>query len=278
VSDTTFLVTPITPNISSDKYRNKSYLWANTGNTQLQGFNEANFFVQINNIHTFPLTQTVIKKSWGVMEIKYDQTLDVQGVATTPHWMALALSQPGETTPYSKTAHNIAGVALTHSLVPNKSTGKEPSQSSGELSIAGLRRFIASGYTYTYIFLKKSRQNQKVYSITIVFDATIRAFSPLNFKHTMATTIALLESFAYIPGEEEIVLDFLLASYKSVRMVLYGVSARSVASPALLSELISAARDSAGLHSGLYVIQHLYICSIYFFRCWVWTSNCVTTG
>jgi hypothetical protein len=42
-------------------------------------------------------------------------------------------------------AKEIAAIALTHSFVPNVAAEKEPSSSSGELWIAGLRRFIVSG-------------------------------------------------------------------------------------------------------------------------------------
>jgi hypothetical protein len=71
--------------------------------------------------------------------------------------------------------------------VRNVAAGKEPSGASGELWIDGLRRFIASGYTYQYRFRKKSRRNQKASAITIVFDNMRHLFCSVNLYHTMAT-------------------------------------------------------------------------------------------
>jgi ABC-type transporter Mla MlaB component len=159
----------------------------------------------------------------------------------------------------------VVTIALMHSLLPNKATGKEPSQSSCELSISGLRRFISSGFTYTYLFLKKSRKNEKVYSITVVLDNTHRIFSFLNIKHTITTTTTLLESFAHVPGGDGIIIDFILASHNSVNILLHGVPVQIMSSPSLLSELLTVAKGKTAMHSGIiiFVIKCKIILFIY---------------
>jgi hypothetical protein len=97
-------------------------------------------------------------------------------------------------------ARDIAVKAHMEQFEPNRAAGKEPSASSGVLWIAGLRRFISSAFTYPYLFLKKSRRNEKAYSITVVIDCVCRLFSPINISHTVLPVFYffLLTIFGFI--------------------------------------------------------------------------------
>jgi hypothetical protein len=207
-------------------------------------------FAQVQSAHHFPLVKSTISSTDSV---RVEMQTEI-AVATNSQWNNFSQLFSGEKTPYHIHADNVMTVALMHSLLPNKATGKEPSQTSGELSISGLRRFISSGFTYTYLFLKKSRKNEKVYSITVVLDNTYRIFSLLNREHTITTVITLLESFAHVPDNNGIIIDFILASHNSVNILLHGVSSPLLSSPSLLSGLLTVAQQKNAMHSGNIII------------------------
>ncbi|KAA6354243.1 MAG: hypothetical protein EZS28_050230, partial [Streblomastix strix] len=146
---------------------------------------------------------------------------------------------------------DVATTALTHYLVPNRAAGKEPSASSGQLWIPGLRRFIQSGFTYPYLFLKKSRRNQKAYSITFVIDNTQRIFSPLNILHTVSTIASLINSVTLIPDGEEIVVDVIAASDGKANLLIHNLQASLLSDWTLISDIIRTANKIAGRQSGL---------------------------
>ncbi|KAA6360210.1 MAG: hypothetical protein EZS28_044263 [Streblomastix strix] len=162
------------------------------------------FFVQIKPTSSFALVAlNTSEKAILLQEFK--------NIETDSKWLQRQASSDNKI-PFVGIARDIATTALTHSLVPNRAAGKEPSASSGQLWIPGLRRFIQSGFTYPYLFLKKSRRNQKAYSITFVIDNTQRIFSPLNISHTVSTIASIINSITLIPDGDEIVVDVIAAS------------------------------------------------------------------
>ncbi|KAA6402261.1 MAG: hypothetical protein EZS28_002207, partial [Streblomastix strix] len=153
--------------------------------------------------------------------------------------------------PFVGIARDIATKALTHSLVPNRAAGKEPSASSGQLWITGFRRFIQSGFTYTYLFLKKSRRNQKAYSITFVIDNTQRIFSPLNIQHSVTTIASLIGSYQFIPDGDEIVVDVIAASDGKANLLIHNIQVRLLSDWTLISDILRTADRIAGTESGI---------------------------
>jgi hypothetical protein len=153
--------------------------------------------------------------------------------------------------PFDGLAKDIATMALTHSFVPNLAAGKEPSSSSGELWIDGLRRFIASGYTYQYLFRKKSGRNQKAYAITILIDNVRRLFSPFNTYHTLSHIAAVLGSLPLVPESDDIIADLICASAGEVIVLMNGIPVRHFSDGGLISDIIRTAERFSGLESGL---------------------------
>jgi hypothetical protein len=225
----------------------KKQTWSSMAYVTELEISKRSVFAQSKNTRFFDITAYSARNSKDISIPNFDISL----ISPDSHWVDLSQSGSVEKKPYHAAAQNTVNVALLHVFLPNKASGKEPSQSSGELSIAGLRRFISSGYTYTYLFLKKSRKSQKVYSVTVVLDATQRVFSPLNLAHTFLTTGTLLESFAYIPDNEEIIVDILVASHNSVHVTIYNFPANKLSSPSLLWEILITAKENAGVFSGI---------------------------
>jgi hypothetical protein len=163
-----------------------------------------------------------------------------------------------ENSPYNDLAHTVTDVVLNHSFLPNRAAGKEPSQSSGELWMPGLRRFIASGFTYLYLFQKKAKNKEKAYIIEIVIDATQRIFSHLNIQHTIETITILLESLSFIAEGDDIKVDILIASLNSVKLLLYDFPVKNFSSSLFLSELLNVILQNAELYSGVFLF--VYYC------------------
>jgi hypothetical protein len=87
-------------------------------------------------------------------------------------------------------------------------------------------------------FLKKSRRNQKAYSIAIVIDAVRNLFSAFNIHHTISTTTTLLGAFALIPDGDNIFLDMIAASYGEALLLVHNFSARQFSESYLISDLL----------------------------------------
>jgi hypothetical protein len=151
----------------------------------------------------------------------------------------------------SRTSYSSLFSGFSHSFPFNRAAGKEPSSSSGELWIDDLCRFISSGYTYQSIFLKKTRRNQKAYSITIVIDAVQRLFLPFNIHHTVSTITTLLGAFSLIPDSDDIVLDVVAASFGQALLLVHNFSVRQFSEASLISDLLLTIQKHAGFMSGI---------------------------
>jgi hypothetical protein len=192
-------------------------IWSNFDKPQENPDENGNqIFIQIQSSKTIPLfsldisvlpIQVIIPEN---LELNHDWLEQRSGISYPPH--------------FSKCSHSIATTALTYAFPPNRSTEKELSSSSGELWIDGLRRFIASGYTYQNIFLKKSRRNQKAYSITIVIDSVQRLFTPFNVHHTISTIVSLIGAFPLIPESDDIILEVIAVSCGKSLLLVHNFS------------------------------------------------------
>jgi hypothetical protein len=137
-------------------------------------------------------------------------------------------------------------MALTHSLVPNLASGKEPSSSSGELWIEGLRRFIASGYTYQNLFRKRCRRNQKAYAITIVIDSVRRLFTLFNAYHAMTTIGTILASLHLVPDSDGVVADVIVSSSCKVFLLMSNIPVSQFSDNGMISDILRAIEHVSG--------------------------------
>ncbi|KAA6371544.1 MAG: hypothetical protein EZS28_032929, partial [Streblomastix strix] len=231
--------------------QDKTMFWANLTHVhevkkksnQIEEKTKNDFFVQIKPTLNFALAS--VKST-----VKLILLQEPKNVETDNKWLQRQSANESKT-PFVGISRDIATTALTHSFVPNRAAGKEPSPSSGQLWIPGLRRFIQSGYTYPNLFLKKSRRNQKAYSITFVIDNTQRIFSPLNISHTVSTISAIIGSIALIPDGDEIVIDVIAASDGKANLLIHNIQVRLLSDGTLISDILRTADKCAGTESGL---------------------------
>ena len=227
--------------------KDKKLFWEGFEGIQvLETINEHSFFAQSKNCQDFPIISLVQEKTKGGLptsDIHLSQTL-----VTFNEWLN---NQNKRENSLSRMSEKIAIDALTPSLIPNMASGKEPSQTSGQLSIPALRRFIASGYTYTYLFLKKSRKNERSYSISVVIDSTKRIFSSMNLLHSTYTIATFLGSLANIPDPENINVNVICCSHSQAQILLYNVPASSFQYPQIISDILATCYQNCRLHSGV---------------------------
>jgi len=216
------------------------------GKHSIEKFNEQSFFAQSKICQDFPFTSLIFEKTKGTSPAS--NVILSQSLITKNEWLD---RQTKKESPFIHTSEKIALDALTPALVLNLSSGKEPSQSSGQLSIQALRRFIASGYTYTYLFLKKSRKNERSYSISIVIDSTMRVFSSVNIVHSTYTIASFLGSLAHIPDSDIIKVNVICCSHSKAQILLIDVPAISFQSFRLISDILSTCHHYSELESGV---------------------------
>ncbi|KAA6398400.1 MAG: putative serine/threonine-protein kinase PLK4 [Streblomastix strix] len=202
-----------------------------------------NFFVQIKATSNFALVNLNTTEKTILLQ-------EPKNIETDNKWLQRQVTIENKT-PFVAISRDVATKALTHSLIPNRAAEKEPSASSGQLWIPGLRRFIQSGFTYPYLFMKKSRRNQKAYSITFVIDNTQRIFSPLNISHTVCTIASILGSFALVPEGDEIVVDVIAASDEKANLLIQNIQVWLLSDWTLISDILRTADKIAGTESGL---------------------------
>ncbi|KAA6400332.1 MAG: hypothetical protein EZS28_004141 [Streblomastix strix] len=222
----------------------QAMFWTNLGHTHEIATKTGNdFFVQMKSLQNFALMTINTSPYSAVVRVP-------ENIETDRGWLERQSATIAQT-PFGGFSHDVATMALTHSLAPNRAAGKEPSPSSGQLWIPGLRRFIASGFTYPNLFLKKSRQNQKAYSITFVIDNTLRIFSAANISHTVSTIAALIGSIALVPEGDDIVVDVIIACQQQIQLLVYNFPAKQLSDGSLISDIFRTMHKHAGEESGI---------------------------
>ncbi|KAA6363084.1 MAG: hypothetical protein EZS28_041389, partial [Streblomastix strix] len=231
--------------------QDKTFYWVNLTRTQevkaetneIEENNKKYFFAQIKPTSNFALVALNTKDNTVLIQ-------ELKNVETDSKWLQKQVTIENKI-PFVGIARDVATTAFTHSLIPNRAAGKEPSPSSGQLWIPGLRRFIQSGFTYPNLFLKKSRRNQKAYSITFVIDNTLRIFSTLNISHTVSTIASIINSVTLIPDGDEIVVDVIAASDGKANLLIHNIQASLLSDWSLISDILRTADKIAGTESGL---------------------------
>jgi MoxR-like ATPase len=234
---------PVGSPVESDGEVKLAWSSARIGELRDATGDRSDFFFQVETVDKFAL---MALSSSSIIST----TVDVPDATQLPGaW--LEQKSIAITCPFGGISQAIATTAFTPSLKPNVASGKEPSASSGELWIDGLRRFISSGFTYPYIFRKRARRNQKVYSVTIVIDSVQRLFMAMNASHTIPTLASLLGAFPLIPDSDDISVDVLSVCDETATLVIESVSVRNLSEGGLINDIILTARASAGLESGI---------------------------
>jgi hypothetical protein len=204
--------------------------------------NSVDFSFQAKPVKGFPLLSAAIPGNRSQIEVP-------ETIESPREWIeqkVVTLARP-----YVGISQRIAMTAFNPSMKPNVASGKEPSASSGEISVNGLCRWISSGFTYPYLFLKRSRGNQKSYSITIVIDNVCRLFAPFNSTYMIGTTAAILGAFSDIPDPDYITIDILAVSDEQAHLLVHDLPVQHVSKGALINNIILTARHSAGYESGI---------------------------
>ena len=106
-----------------------------------------------------------------------------------------------------------------HIMPSNIASGKIPCTSGGSLSIQGIKKWICSGFTYTYIFEKQGGKNKKKYNLSYVIDLSKSAFLLCNYSHCIATIILLLIAPSTVEDNEDIFIDVIINTFYGVKIV-----------------------------------------------------------
>jgi len=178
-----FLKTIIDENINEEKYfsQNKSFSTMNISSKYVNNdFPKINYFP--NNLELEKLSSKDFDKKDNSMEeiILYVRTL------LTPLFRKI--------------------------LPPNAISGKIPCSSGGSLSIQGIKKWICSGFTYSYIFEKLGGKNKKKYNFSFIIDLSKSALLLCNYSHAIATIVLLLIAPSTVEDNEDIFIDIIFNS------------------------------------------------------------------
>ena len=109
---------------------------------------------------------------------------------------------------------------LFRQIMPsNTPSGKIPCTSGGSLSIQGIKKWICSGFTYTYIFEKQGGKNKKKYNLSYVLDLSKSVLLKFNYSHCIATIVLLLIAPSTINDNDEIFIDVIINTIKGIKIV-----------------------------------------------------------
>ena len=106
-------------------------------------------------------------------------------------------------------------------MPPNAVSGKIPCSSGGSLSIQGIKKWICSGFTYSYIFEKQGGKNKKKYNFAFIIDLSQSALLLCNFSHAIATIVLLLIAPSTVEDNEEIFIDVVFNSIHGIKIICY---------------------------------------------------------
>ena len=129
---------------------------------------------------------------------------------------------------------------LFRQIMPsNISTGKIPCTSGGSLSIQGIKKWICSGFTYTYIFEKQGGKNKKKYNLSYVFDLSKSSLLLFNYSHCIATIILLLIAPSTVEDNEDIYIDVIINTVEGVKIVDFNSKCTAFQNISKINEIIN---------------------------------------
>ena len=109
---------------------------------------------------------------------------------------------------------------LFRQIMPsNTPSGKVPCTSGGSLSIQGIKKWICSGFTYTYIFEKQGGKSKKKYNLSYVLDLSKSVLLKFNYSHCIATIVLLLIAPSTVSDNDEIYIDIIINTIYGIKII-----------------------------------------------------------
>jgi len=109
---------------------------------------------------------------------------------------------------------------LFRQIMPsNITSGKIQCSSGGSLSIQGIKKWICSGFTYTYIFEKQGGKSKKKYYLSYVIDLSKSVLLLCNYSHCIATIVLLLIAPSTVEDNDDIYIDVIINTIDGVKIV-----------------------------------------------------------
>ena len=137
---------------------------------------------------------------------------------------------------------------LFRQIMPsNIASGKIPCTSGGSLSIQGIKKWICSGFTYTYIFEKQGGKNKKKYNLSFVIDLSQSILLLCNYSHSIATIILLLIAPSTVEDNEEIYIDVIINTIDGIKIVDFNSKCSIFQNISKINEIISIINDEVNL-------------------------------
>ena len=98
----------------------------------------------------------------------------------------------------------------------NIASGKITCTSGGILSIQGIKKWICSGFTYTYIFEKQGEK--KKYNLSFVIGLSQSVLLLCNYSHPIATIILLLIVPSTVENNEVIFIVVIINTLMELKL------------------------------------------------------------
>ena len=135
---------------------------------------------------------------------------------------------------------------LFRQIMPsNIALGKIPCTSGGSLSIQGIKKWICSGFTYTYIFEKQGGKSKKKYNLSFVIDLSKSVFLLCNYSHTIATIVLLLISPSTVEDNEDIYIDVIINTIDGIKIVDFNSKCSIFQNISKINEIINIINEQA---------------------------------
>ena len=135
---------------------------------------------------------------------------------------------------------------LFRQIMPsNITSGKIPCMSGGSLSIQGIKKWICSGFTYTYIFEKQGGKSKKKYNLSFVIDLSKSVFLLCNYSHTIATIVLLLISPSTVEDNEDIYIDVIINTIDGIKIVDFNSKCSIFQNISKINEIINIINEQA---------------------------------
>ena len=133
---------------------------------------------------------------------------------------------------------------LFRQIMPsNIASGKIPCTSGGSLSIQGIKKWICSGFTYTYIFEKQGGKNKKKYNLSYVIDLSQSSLLLCNYSHCIATILLLLIAPSTIEDNDDIFIDVIINTINGVKIVDFNSKCTIFQNIFKISEIINIIKE-----------------------------------
>ena len=137
---------------------------------------------------------------------------------------------------------------LFRQIMPsNIASGKIPCTSGGSLSIQGIKKWICSGFTYTYIFEKQGGKSKKKYNLSFVIDLSQSVLLLCNYSHSLSTIILLLIAPSTVEDNEEIFIDVIINTIDGIKIVDFNSKCSIFQNISKINEIINIINEEVNL-------------------------------